>query len=150
MSDPVNLQRDWDRLLIQNFYSADTVKMFLVAKIFKGRSGMTDEQFNELKRIPRLPQHNNVYTRRFVCAFLPKISDILWKHKPEELETLADAMCKIKYDTLKNEWDYDKVNKDRHAISYSKTKMKQALLVRAAAKRVITRFNKNQTWDVTK
>ena len=150
MSEPVNLQREWDRLLIQKFYEADTAKMYIVSSVFKKNLGVSDEQFDELKRIPRAFGHNRVYARRFVCAYLPKIADILWKHKLEELETLATAMSKINYDAMKSEIDYDKITKERASIGYSKKKEKQSSMSNLKSKEWHKAINHNNLWKVTK
>ena len=150
MDNPVNLQREWDRLLIEKFYNSDTLKMYVVAHIFKRNFGITDEQFNELIRIPRLVGQKNVYTSRFICAYLPKIADILWKHKAEETETLADAMSKIKYDVKKLEFDHDKITRDRANIAYSKKKSQQFVLSDKLSDEVSKATNRNRTWNITK
>ncbi len=150
MDEPVNLQREWDRLLIEKFYRHDTLKMYVVSYIFKKTFNLTDEQFNQLKRVPKLPGQKNVYTSRFICAYLPKIADILWKHKAEETETLADAMSKIKYDVEKLEIDYDKITREKANISYSKKKAKQFILSDIATDRINKRSNRNRTWNITK
>jgi hypothetical protein len=150
VDEPVNLQREWDRLLIEKFYRHDTLKMYVVSYIFKKTFNLTDEQFNQLKRVPKLPGQKNVYTSRFICAYLPKIADILWKHKAEETETLANAMCKIKYDVEKLEIDYDKITREKANISYSKKKAKQFILSDIATDRINKRSNRNRTWNITK
>ena len=150
MDEPVNLQREWDRLLIEKFYRHDTLKMYVVSYIFKKTFNLTDEQFNQLKRVPKLPGQKNVYTSRFICAYLPKIADILWKHKAEETETLANAMCKIKYDVEKLEIDYDKITREKANITYSKKKAQQFILSDIATDRVNKRSNRNRTWNITK
>lgn len=150
MSEPVNLQREWDRLLIQKFYEADTAKMYIVSSAFKKNLGVSNEQFDELKRIPRAFGHKQVYARRFVCAYLPKIADILWKHKLEELETLATAMSKINYDAMKSEVDYDKISKERGSIGYSKKKEKQSSMSNLKSKEWHKAINHNNLWKVTK
>lgn len=147
---PVNLQREWDRCLIQKFYNASTLKMYIVSAIFKKDFGITDEQFYKLKRIPTHPGHRNVYARRFICAYLPKIADILWRHKIEELDTLATAMSKINYDAIKFEIDYDKASKDRHSVAYSKKKNRQAELSLKHSKEWHKGINHNNLWGVTK
>ncbi len=146
----VNLQREWDRLLIEKFYNSDTLKMYVVAHIFKRNFGITDEQFGQLKRIPRLPGQTNVYTSRFICAYLPKIADILWKHKANEVETLADAMSKINYDVSKIEVDYDKITREKANISYSRKKAKQFILSNKLSDTVSKATNRNRTWNITK
>jgi len=150
VDEPVNLQREWDRLLIEKFYRHDTLKMYVVSYIFKKTFNLTDEQFNQLKRVPKLPGQKNVYTSRFICAYLPKIADILWKHKAEETETLANAMCKIKYDVEKLEIDYDKITREKANISYSKKKAKQFILSDIATDRINKQSNRNRTWNITK
>lgn len=150
MDEPVNLQREWDRLLIEKFYNSDTLKMYVVAHIFKRNFGITDEQFSQLKRIPKLPGQTNVYTSRFICAYLPKIADILWKHKANEVETLADAMSKIKYDVSKIEVDYDKITREKANISYSRKKAKQFILSDKLSDTVSKATNRNRTWNITK
>ena len=150
MDEPVNLQREWDRLLIEKFYNSDTLKMYVVAHIFKRNFGITDEQFSQLKRIPRLPGQTNVYTSRFICAYLPKIADILWKHKANEVETLADAMSKIKYDVSKIEVDYDKITREKANISYSRKKAKQFILSEKLSDTISKATNRNRTWNITK
>ena len=150
MDNPVNLQREWDRLLIEKFYNSDTLKMYVVAYIFKRNFGITDEQFDELRRIPRLVGQKNVYTSRFICAYLPKIADILWRHKAEETETLADAMSKIKYDVEKLEFDYEKITREKANITYSKKKAKQFILSDIATDKINKRSNRNRTWNITK
>ena len=150
MDNPVNLQREWDRLLIEKFYNSDTLKMYVVAYIFKRNFGITDEQFDELRRIPRLVGQKNVYTSRFICAYLPKIADILWKHKAEETETLANAMCKIKYDAEKLEFDHAKINRERANISYSKKQAQQFVLSDKVSDTVSKAANRSRTWNITK
>ncbi len=146
----VNLQREWDRLLIEKFYRHDTLKMYVVSYIFKKNFNLTDEQFNQLKRVPKLPGQKNVYTSRFICAYLPKIADILWKHKAEETETLANAMCKIKYDAEKIEFDRAKINRERANISYSKKQAQQFVLSDKVSDTVSKATNRNRTWNITK
>ena len=150
MDNPVNLQREWDRLLIEKFYRHDILKMYAVSYIFQKTFNLTDEQFNQLKRVPRLPGHKNVYASRFICAYLPKIADILWKHKAEETETLADAMSKIKYDVKKLEFDHDKITRDRANIAYSKKKSQQFVLSDKLSDEISKATNRNRTWNITK
>lgn len=150
MSEPVNLQKEWDRTLIKRFYAADTFKMFVVVIIFKKEFNVTDEEFNGLKRIPRLYQHRNVAPRRFVCAFLPKVADILWKHKAEESSTLAEAMWKINYDVLEKEADLNKIERDRSEVGWSRKLDKQAKLSRTFSRAWHKGLNKNQTWSKVK
>lgn len=150
MDKSVNLQKEWDQMLVKRFYSADTLKMFVVMIIFKKEFKVSDEEFNNLKRIPRLFQHRNVAPRRFVCAFLPKVADILWKHKAEESATLAEAMWKINYDVCKEEADLDKIAKDRAAVSWSRRLDKRAALSRSLSNNWHTGINRNQTWSKVK
>ena len=118
--------------------------------IFKRNFDITDDQFDELKRVPKLIGQRNVYARRFICAYLPKIADILWKHKHEEIETLADAMSKIKYDVDKVEFDYDKINRDRSAITRSKKASLAAALSKKESNKWHKSINLGKTWNVTK
>lgn len=150
MSEQINLQREWDKALIDGFYTADNKKMYQVLFLFKKDFGLTDEQLDSLVRLPKGFAQRNVDRRRFICAFLPKIADILWKHKASEIETLASAMSKIKYDTQKVEEDYDKISEDRKAVHNSMRAEKQAMLSKAKTKEWFDSYNKKTTWNVTK
>lgn len=150
MSEQINLQREWDKALIERFYLAVGLKMFMLETEFKKQFNLSEEQFKTLYRRPKGFNQRNVAPRRFICAFLPKIADILWKHKPEEIETLASAMSKIKYDTQKVEEDYDKISEDRKAVHNSMRAEKQAMLSKAKTKEWFDSYNKKTTWNVTK
>lgn len=69
------LQDSWDETLIKAWHKG--YKMSVTGGIFKRLEKLSDEEFNELERTPRMHQWK-LGVPRYIAAFLPKTNKLLW------------------------------------------------------------------------
>ena len=146
----MNLQEDWDTCLLNGFYHYRECNIEYLLNEFSVIRGLTMEQKYTLKRIPRTKWQHKSTVLRFICAYLPKIADILWKHKPEEIAQLAKVMAKSSYDTNIEMSDHNQYHKDRAQFMRDQKKFKEALVKKGEMNKLFKSQNRNQTWNVTK
>lgn len=79
------MQREWDSALLA-YWQRDFYRMGILIARFLAASGMSMEEFRQLKRVPR-PDQTSMPVRGFVAQALPALSDKLWdgKHTREQL-----------------------------------------------------------------
>jgi tagatose-1,6-bisphosphate aldolase len=146
----MNLQHDWDTCLLNGFYKYPDHSTYFLFRCFVEARQLTEEQIASIKRMPNQFEHGKVPILRFICAYLPKIADILWKHKPEEIETLALAMSKSNYDTLKVMTDKVTHDMEVNEIRRSRNKMVQFAMSDNASHDNWDRHLRNNSWGITK
>lgn len=145
-----DLQKAWDRFLIQSFYEYPYDSIQHVAQVFISKNGLAYEQFNALKRIPRNFHHQRVTAVRFVCAFLPKIAETLWKHNISQLEALAAAVSKLSSDAREIAVDEDKRKAEGNELRRSKDQAKRAYEKKQAFSDRFEKHRRSAQWGVTK
>lgn len=84
-----DLQRAWDRWLVLAFYKAGRLQMWLVVRQFIETSEITEDEFKSLKRIPWSREAWLASAGRFVCGYIPKLGEYLWKHAGAPIEKIA-------------------------------------------------------------
>lgn len=146
----MNLQEDWDTCLLNGFYKYPDCNAFYLYKQFLIARGLTDEDVKDIKRMPRGYAQGQITILRFICAYLPKIADILWKHKADEIEKLAKVMCKSSYSNQEQMVDADKWKEEVSEIKKSKrenviNKMKMADITKR-----FDAYRPSANWSVTK
>ena len=146
----MNLQEDWDTCLLNGFYHHRDCNIEFLLNEFSVVRGLTLEQKYTLKRIPRRPWHYKSTVLRFICAYLPKIADILWKHKSSDIETLAKVMAKSSYDT-QIEMEPDKQRtRDMAQFKRDEKKYLGSLTKKGELGKRFKSYSRNNTWGVTK
>jgi hypothetical protein len=148
-----DLQKAWDRWLVESFYKRPHMNTGTVCGIFKGEHANDlswDELNAGLKRFPQTPGHCRVTVTRFICAYLPKIADVLWKHSEKDIDRLAAAVSKLKSTCRAMEADYLKASADRNEIRKSSDQMKLAAIKKDGVAAQFQAGNRGNQWNVVK
>ena len=146
----MNTQEDWDTCLLNGFYHHQDCNILFLYQQFTISRKLSMEESSKIKRIPRTPWHGKSTVLRFICAYLPKIADILWKHKPEEIEQIAKIMAKSSYDTQIEMKDNVQYAREKAQFVRDDKKYKEALTKKSEFHKRFTSRNRNNTWGVTK
>ena len=114
MIDMAALQRDWDRMLLTDFYENKSKSVGQLSCQFIELHKINFDVFNLLLRVPRLPRHSKLHTPRFVSAHIPNVAKMAWKLDKTCVDRLVDALAKTKkVDTRLAPDDAYKVTADR-------------------------------------
>lgn len=145
-----DLQKAWDRFLIEGFYKYPYDSVQHAAAVFVAKNQISFEQFNTLKRIPKTFRHQKVTTVRFVCAFLPTIAKVLWQHRIDQLDSLAAAVSKLNSDAREIPVDEDKRNDEANEIARAKRQATKASRQKQAMGDLYEKHRRSSQWGVTK
>jgi len=141
------LQEAWDRHLLKAFRTMTYPYTSAVVEDFRLIHGLTFDEFNKLKRIPR--HQNQTLTRipRFIAGYLPKLNNKLYDTDMTDDE-LVVWMNRIKLDSLMDPIDLLKVR--REAMERYKSKM--CLVVDSYVQEKISESNAahGRKWSVVK
>ena len=141
-------QRLWDAHLLHwwSAYGSGGIRKCVAS--FMAEYDVSIERFNSLKRIPRQQRHWRCCVTRFVAAYLPKISNVLFNGSltPEQIIAAAN---KLKIDTADSPADQKKAARERSEIDKSE-RAAEAFLglkkIRADARLATSKSR----WDVCK
>lgn len=93
-------QLDWDTLLITRFYSTPNAKMGLVSFDYKKIHGcFPGEDGRKLLRTAKRGWMARMTVSRFICACLPRLASVLWRHDKTAAEKIIKTLQKSKIDT---------------------------------------------------
>jgi hypothetical protein len=148
-----DLQKAWDYWLVESFYKRPYMNTGTMCGIFKGEyaGDMSWSELNStLKRFPVHHGHISVTVTRFICAYLPKIADVLWKHSDKDIDRLAAAVNKLKSTCRSIEADSEKANSDRQQRKTSIKQMKLADIKKNGVRSQYTSHNRSSQWNVVK
>lgn len=146
----MNLQEDWDTCLLNGFYKYPDSNSYFLYNQFLIARGLTAEDAKSIKRMPRGYAQGQITVLRFICAYLPRIAEILWKHKAEEIEQLAKVMSKSSYDTREEMVDIDKWNSEVGEIKKSKRENYVNKLKMQEVTKIFDAHRPSANWGVTK
>ena len=145
------LQKEWDRFLVASFYEYPYAKITMTAALFrKEHQGLSLEDFNRLKRVPKNMHHFHVTVQRYVCAFLPKIAATLWKYNIDYLDKLAEAVTKLNSDCREKPVDEFTQSQEVLELRKSLHNSKVATLKRVSLRKRKEIHGRNNQWHVTK
>jgi len=113
------LQEAWDRWLVTGWKMHGVYTKYSAINFMK-QYNLTLEDFCKLKRTPKYPMQKRTMLTRFVAAYLPVLSSMLWNDDPEE--KIMSVMKGI--DTLKEAADIRKIR----AESKERTAAKKAMM----------------------
>jgi hypothetical protein len=145
-----DLQKSWDRFLVQSFYSFPNDNTFHAVHVFMLKNNVSLEELKQLKRVPRTIHHNKVTVSRFVCAFLPTIAKVLWEHNVNDLDRLAEAVSKLKSDAREYPVDQYKYREETKEIGKDKRTSKITYMKKQAMDNLYAKYRRSNQWGVTK
>lgn len=94
-------QQEWDRLLIESFYVRPDFYMYRIIGATVGlEDGAVHESVKGLMRTPGSYQYG-ITVAAFVCNYLPKLAEILWRRSKKDIDLIAKVVSKSKLDTAK-------------------------------------------------
>lgn len=146
----MNLQEDWDTCLLNGFYKYPDCNSYHLQQQFLVAHELTEEDAKSIKRMPKGYAQGKITVLRFICAYLPKIADILWKHNGNEIEHLAKAMSKSNYDTREEMADLEKWNKEVGEIRRGKRENVVNKMKVKEIDKLYDAYRRSSTWGVTK
>lgn len=145
-----DLQKAWDRFLVESFYKFPNDKANHAAHVFALKNNISFEELKNLKRVPKTFHHQKVTVSRFVCAFLPTIAKVLWAHNIDQLDKLAAAVSKLNSDARERPVDDEKRRAEMSEIVSSKAEMRLAMKKKKAMGALYEKHGRNNQWGVTK
>jgi hypothetical protein len=148
--DKKQLQFEWDRLLVESFYVRSNYSMSLVVKMFNEAYETSDEEVFALLRTPRMGFQLKIGVSRFICAYLPKIGEALWKYNKDRAFEVAKVVNSLKSDTRINAVDEEKVRKEHTEVGYAKRKYRQARTERVKDNELWNAHRRSNQWGVSK
>ena len=119
-----DIQEAWDKYLLEHHLAGMTTKK--LCQQFTTMHKMTWEEFDKLLRVPKYSKQHTGNPSRFIAAYLPVISKMLWdgvKH-----ERILAYLKTHPVDTQMNMEDAGKASKEYRERSQAKDKFKQAML----------------------
>ena len=144
------LQKAWDRFLVESFYKFPHDNANHAAHVFTIKNNISHEDLQKLKRVPKTFHQQKVTVLRFVCAFLPTIAKVLWEHNIDELDKLAAAVSKLNSDARERPVDEEKRKSEMSEIASSKAEMSLAMKKKKAFGNLYAKNKRNNQWGVTK
>ena len=93
----MNLQYKWDIYLITAWFTKPHYKLWKLCKEFKEKYDVTWEDCNELKRYPTAYLSVGVRVQPWICAALPKISNVLWNKEITDVFDMANDLKDSSY-----------------------------------------------------
>lgn len=140
-----DVQDAWDKYLLAHHLSNISTKM--MCQQFIAMHKMTWQEFDELLRVPKYGKQAKTRPSRFLAAYLPLISTMLWdgvKH-----ERILAYLKQHAVDTQMDMEDNRKVMKETNERSQTEGKFKQAVLQDAQYKKHLKVMRKSN-WSMTK
>ena len=110
------LQDQWDEFLLVRWRKYGYQHMNNSVRVFMGIHKLTSEQFNALQRIPVYDRHRNCSLSRYIAAYLPCLSTMLWDGNKTD-EAMLAAMKGMR--VLAVPVDKHKSSRERREISSS-------------------------------
>ena len=150
MNNLQDLQKAWDKFLVESFYKFPYDNANHVAAVFIARNKINYEVLKELKRVPKTHHHQGVTISRFVCAFLPTIAKALWDHNIDQLDKLAAAISKLNSDAREKAVDSEKLKKEIGEIKSAKAQDSLTKRKKKAMSNLYQKYNRSNQWGVTK
>lgn len=150
--DKDDLQMAWDQFLVKAWYEMPELRVNTAMGIFKGRlpDDVSWDDINQLLRVPTHAGHSRATFRRFVCAYLPKIADALWKHSAADIDRLAVAVNKLKSGVRRSESDSEKALADRAEIVKNVRDSKLVAIKKRGMSNQFAARNRGNQWNVVK
>ena len=140
-----DIQEAWDRYLLEHHLAGITTKKMCYQ--FTVIHKITWEEFDKLLRVPKYKKQTMVSPSRFIAAYLPVISKMLWdgvKH-----ERILAYLKKHPVDTQMNMEDSRKASKESQERSQADIKFKQSVLEYDQYKDHLAVMRKSN-WSMTK
>jgi len=140
-----NIQDAWDKYLLAHHLSNISTKM--MCQQFIAMHKMTWEQFDELLRVPKYNRQTKTKPSRFLAAYLPLISTMLWdgvKH-----ERILAYLKQHTVDTQMNPEDTRKSTKESYERGRTEIKFKQNILQDVQYGKHLQTMRKSN-WSMTK
>lgn len=140
-----DIQEAWDKHLLEHHLAGMTTKK--MCHQFTAMHKMTWEEFDKLLRVPKYSKQHEGSPSRFIAAYLPVISKMLWdgvKH-----ERILAYLKKHPVDTQMNMEDARKASKEHRERSQAESKFKQAVLQDYQYKGHLAVMRKSN-WSMTK
>jgi len=140
-----DIQEAWDKYLLEHHLAGITTKK--MCHQFTVTHKMTWEEFDKLLRVPKYKQQTMGSPSRFIAAYLPVISKMLWdgvKH-----ERILAYLKKHPVDTQMNMEDSRKASKESKERSQADIKFKQSVLESDQYKGHLAVMRKSN-WSMTK
>lgn len=131
------LQLEWDRFLVFAFYKqsgrpASQIKAWF-RKEYAPEVSWEDLAEN-LKRWPCTPWHSKPSFSRFVAAYLPTISKVLFNYTYEDVDRLTAAINKLQSTARMKEIDHLQASRERGRIKRSMAHEARAKMEKDAVK----------------
>ena len=145
-----DLQKAWDKFLIESFYKFPHDNANHVVTVFVVKNNITFEELAELKRVPKSHHHQRVTISRFVCAFLPTIAKALWDHNIDQLDKLAAAVSKLSSDAREKAVDNEKHKKEASEVRSSTAQYSLTKRKKKAMSNLYHQYKRSNQWGVTK
>ena len=121
-----------------------------MANVFVSGNNITFDELNKLKRVPKSFHHQRVTISRFICAFLPTISKVLWEHSINELDKLAAAVSKLNSDARERPVDEEKYKNEMREVVNSKYENKRTFQKKQAMGNLYAKHKPSNQWGVVK
>ena len=140
-----DIQETWDKYLLEHHLAGMTTKK--LCHLFTATHKMTWEEFDKLLRVPKYKKQTMGSPSRFIAAYLPVISKMLWdgvKH-----ERILAYLKKHPVDTQMNMEDSRKASKESQERSQADIKFKQSVLEYDQYKDHLAVMRKSN-WSMTK
>jgi hypothetical protein len=140
-----DIQEAWDKYLLEHHLAGMTTKK--MCHLFTAMHKMTWEEFDKLLRVPKYGKQHEGSPSRFIAAYLPVISKMLWdgvKH-----ERILAYLKTHPVDTQMNMEDARKVSKEYKERTKADNKFKQAVLQDYQYKGHLAVMRKSN-WSMTK
>ena len=140
-----DIQEAWDKHLLEHHLAGMTTKK--LCHLFTVTHKMTWEEFDKLLRVPKYGKQHAGSPSRFIAAYLPVISKMLWdgvKH-----ERILAYLKTHPVDTQMNMEDSRKAAKESRERKQADSKFKQAVLQDYQYKGHLAVMRKSN-WSMTK
>ena len=100
-------QSEWDEFLVLSFYKRPDIPLFML---------VTQDDVAGLLRAPLSIHHMQTTAMRFVCGYLPKLADILWRKSVDDTQGIVEMLSRSKYNTrlVDNKAKAESADKERN------------------------------------
>ena len=78
------LQEEWDKFLLDSWRNAPNTTMSKIVYSFSSKNLLKDDEIFTFNRTPKYKIHFRCRIHRYMAAFLPKISELLFSGLPDE------------------------------------------------------------------
>ena len=133
-------QKEWDSLLVDCFYNHPDAPMYRLTE---------SRDLAELSHLLRIPEawHLNMVVTRFICAQIPKLGVLLWKHDAKRAPDIITALGKSKINTNKK---LELNSRDKNKEQGRLRKNKNELRATSNTKREIAARINGTDWETCK